>query len=157
MSWCLLRLLALRVNPSINIIKRKNWNNHFHSKEFAVWNSNFYSSLAVPSGKEKKKMSGKLTTQERTQVLDPLLKVGWSMVQDRDAIYKEYLFKNFNEAFGFMSRTALMAEKMDHHPEWFNVYNKVQVTLSSHDVNGLSSRDVKLATFMETVSKTLLQ
>lgn len=56
-----------------------------------------------------------------------------------------------------MSRTALMAEKMDHHPEWFNVYNKVQVTLSSHDVNGLSSRDVKLATFMETVSKTLLQ
>jgi pterin-4a-carbinolamine dehydratase len=59
------------------------------------------------------------------------------------------------QAFGFMTRVALMAEKMDHHPEWFNVYNKVQVTLSSHDVNGLSARDVKLASFMDTVAKSL--
>jgi Pterin-4a-carbinolamine dehydratase len=60
------------------------------------------------------------------------------------------------QAFGFMTRVALLAEKMDHHPEWFNVYNKVQVTLSSHDVNGLSGRDVKLATFMDTAAKDLL-
>ncbi|GFT15908.1 probable pterin-4-alpha-carbinolamine dehydratase [Nephila pilipes] len=71
------------------------------------------------------------------------------MVKDRDAIYKEFLFKNFNEAFGFMSRISMQAEKMDHHPEWFNVYNKVQITLSSHDVSGLSERDVKLASFIE--------
>lgn len=61
----------------------------------------------------------------------------------------------FVQAFGFMSRTALLAEKMDHHPEWFNVYNKVQVTLSSHDVNGLSKRDVKLASFMDTAAITV--
>jgi pterin-4a-carbinolamine dehydratase len=60
------------------------------------------------------------------------------------------------QAFGFMTQVALMAEKMDHHPEWFNVYNKVQVTLSSHDVNGLSARDVKLASFMDTVAKLLI-
>lgn len=60
------------------------------------------------------------------------------------------------QAFGFMSRVALLAEKMDHHPEWFNVYNKVQVTLSSHDVNGLSNRDIKLASFMDTIEKLTL-
>jgi 4a-hydroxytetrahydrobiopterin dehydratase len=63
--------------------------------------------------------------------------------------FQEFKFKDFNAAFGFMTRVALLAEKMDHHPEWFNVYNKVEVTLSSHDVNGLSQRDVKLANFME--------
>ncbi|RZF33882.1 hypothetical protein LSTR_LSTR009906 [Laodelphax striatellus] len=94
-----------------------------------------------------------LTGQEKTDALAPLLANGWTAVNGRDAIYKEYLFKNFNEAFGFMSRSALLAEKMDHHPEWFNVYNKVQVTLSSHDVSGISDRDVKLATFMEKASK----
>ncbi|OXA60180.1 putative pterin-4-alpha-carbinolamine dehydratase [Folsomia candida] len=94
-------------------------------------------------------LSPKLTEEERKEKLGLLLSSGWSMVEGRDAIYKEFLFKNFNEAWGFMSRSALQAEKMDHHPEWFNVYNKVQVTLSSHDVNGLSDRDVKLAKFME--------
>lgn len=77
---------------------------------------------------------------------------GWSMVKDRDAIYKEYLFKNFNEAFGFMTRVALLADKMDHHPEWFNVYNKVQVTLATHDCGGLSERDIKLGKFLEEAS-----
>lgn len=100
----------------------------------------------------RSKMSGKISEEERKTVLKPLLSGGWSMVEGRDAIYKEFLFKNFNQAFGFMSRVALTAEKMDHHPEWFNVYNKVQITLSSHDVNGLSSRDVKLATFIDRKS-----
>lgn len=84
--------------------------------------------------------------------MQPVLASGWTLVKDRDAIYKEYLFKNFNEAFGFMTRVALFADKIDHHPEWFNVYNKVQVTLSTHDCGGLSSRDVKLATFMNEIS-----
>ncbi|XP_055939283.1 probable pterin-4-alpha-carbinolamine dehydratase [Argiope bruennichi] len=91
----------------------------------------------------------KLSDEERLTKVSPLLNSGWSMVENRDAIYKEFLFKNFNEAFGFMSRISMQAEKMDHHPEWFNVYNKVQITLSSHDVSGLSDRDVRLANFIE--------
>lgn len=94
----------------------------------------------------------KLTPEEREQKLAPLLSSGWTVQAKRDAIYKEFAFTNFNEAFGFMTRVALQAEKMDHHPEWFNVYNKVNITLSSHDVNGLSQRDVKLATFMDKVA-----
>merc|ERR1711962_1097441 len=95
----------------------------------------------------KKKMASepkksKLSDDVRPQFLGPLKDAGWTMVKDRDAIYKEFLFKNFNQAFGFMSRVALKAEKMDHHPEWFNVYNKVQITLSTHDVGGLSDKDV---------------
>jgi 4a-hydroxytetrahydrobiopterin dehydratase len=70
----------------------------------------------------------------------------------RDAIYKEFIFKDFNEAFGFMTRVAILADKFDHHPEWFNVYNKVQVTMSTHDVGGLSAKDIKLATFMNDIS-----
>ncbi|XP_074652980.1 putative pterin-4-alpha-carbinolamine dehydratase [Tubulanus polymorphus] len=96
----------------------------------------------------KKKMP-RLSEDERKTQLEPLKTAGWTMVEGRDAIYKEFLFKNFNEAFGFMTRVALLAEKMDHHPEWFNVYNKVQVTLSTHDVDGLSEKDVKVANFME--------
>ena len=71
------------------------------------------------------------------------------MVEGRDAIKKQFLFKDFNEAFGFMTRVALKADKMNHHPEWFNVYNRVEVTLSTHDCQGLSERDIKLATFIE--------
>merc|ERR1711890_48223 len=66
-----------------------------------------------------------LNQQERGESLQPLIQKGWSMVKDRDAIYKEFLFKDFNEAFGFMTRVGIQADKMDHHPEWFNVYNKV--------------------------------
>ncbi|XP_076754506.1 pterin-4a-carbinolamine dehydratase [Xylocopa sonorina] len=101
----------------------------------------------------KKTKMGKLTAEEREKDLKPLLSNGWSVQENRDAIYKEFLFKNFNQAFGFMTRVALQAEKMDHHPEWFNVYNKVNITLSSHDVNGLSKRDVKLASFVDKVAK----
>ncbi|OQR76643.1 hypothetical protein BIW11_07651 [Tropilaelaps mercedesae] len=89
-----------------------------------------------------------LTDSDNTKELAPLLASGWSVAPERDALYREVVFKDFNEAFGFMSRVALFAEKMDHHPEWFNVYNKVQITLYSHDIKGLSKRDVKMATFI---------
>merc|ERR1711936_1204625 len=95
----------------------------------------------------------KLSDDERSTSLAPLKEAGWTMVEGRDAIYKEFLFKDFNQAFGFMTRVGLKADKMDHHPEWFNVYNKVQITLSTHDVGGLSERDVRLATFIEEVAK----
>jgi len=91
----------------------------------------------------------KLDTIERQEKLQPLINKGWSMVKDRDAIYKEFIFKDFNQAWGFMSRIALKADKMDHHPEWFNVYNKVQITLATHDCGGLSAKDVTLASFIE--------
>ncbi|XP_068618951.1 probable pterin-4-alpha-carbinolamine dehydratase [Battus philenor] len=97
----------------------------------------------------RRKMVDKLNSEERDGFLQPLIQTGWKIQSNRDAIEKEFKFKDFNEAFGFMTRVAMLAEKMDHHPEWFNVYNKVQVTLSSHDVNGLSKRDVRMATFMD--------
>ena len=93
----------------------------------------------------------KLSEDERKKQIEPLAEGGWEMVEGRDAIKKQFLFKDFNEAFGFMSRIALKAEQMNHHPEWFNVYNKVDVTLSTHDCGGLSSNDVELANFMNKV------
>ncbi|KAJ2953367.1 hypothetical protein O0L34_g957 [Tuta absoluta] len=107
------------------------------------------SPVATAAVTPKRKMADKLTSEDRTSLLQPLLNAGWKVQSNRDAIEKEFQFKDFNEAFGFMTRVALLAEKMDHHPEWFNVYNKLQVTLSSHDVNGLSKRDIKMATFMD--------
>ncbi|CAH2045238.1 unnamed protein product, partial [Iphiclides podalirius] len=101
----------------------------------------------------KRKMVDTLSAEERDGLLKPLIQDGWKIQSNRDAIEKEFNFKDFNEAFGFMTRVALLAEKMDHHPEWFNVYNKVKVTLSSHDVNGLSKRDVRMATFMDKLVK----
>ncbi|WKX89989.1 hypothetical protein Q1695_009100 [Nippostrongylus brasiliensis] len=92
----------------------------------------------------------KLTEEQRSEVLTPLLGQGWKMVDGRDAVQKTFQFKDFNEAFGFMSRVALKAEKMDHHPEWFNVYNKVDITLSTHDCGGLSQKDITLAKFIES-------
>ena len=77
---------------------------------------------------------------------------GWSAVKGRDAIRKVYEFADFNAAWGFMSRVALKADQMDHHPEWFNVYNKVDVTLATHDASGVTEKDVALATFMDHVA-----
>ncbi|HEY8573619.1 4a-hydroxytetrahydrobiopterin dehydratase [Phenylobacterium sp.] len=75
---------------------------------------------------------------------------GWTNVEGgRDAIARSYRFKDFNAAFGFMTRVALMAEKLDHHPEWFNVYNRVEVTLATHDADGVTELDVTLASFMD--------
>jgi len=90
---------------------------------------------------------------EGTARADALRKLGgWTEVQGRDAIAKTFVFKDFNEAFGFMARVALIAEKMDHHPEWSNVYKTVQVTLSTHDAGGLTDRDVRLAAEMDRVA-----
>ena len=81
-----------------------------------------------------------------------LLANGWSMVEGRDAIHKTFVFANFIEAFGFMSRAALWAEKLNHHPEWSNVYKTVEVTLTTHDTGGLSELDGKLATKMDALA-----
>ena len=85
--------------------------------------------------------------------LDEALKSlnGWEKVEGHSAIFKAYKFKNFVEAFGFMTKVALIAERMDHHPEWFNVYNKVEVTLTTHSTGGVSDLDIKLATAMDAL------
>ena len=77
---------------------------------------------------------------------------GWSEVEDRDAIRKSFHFSNFSEAWGFLSRVALCAEKMDHHPEIFNVYNRVELILSTHDADGLSQKDVRLAEVIDELA-----
>lgn len=92
----------------------------------------------------------KLTGEARKAALGKL--PGWSEVPGRDAIAKTFTFRNFSEAFGFMARTALVAEKLDHHPEWFNVYKTVDVTLSTHDAGGLTERDIKLAEAMDKIA-----
>ena len=90
-----------------------------------------------------------LTDEERTAALAALPE--WSLRADGLAIERTFLFKDFSEAFGVMARAALLAEVQDHHPEWFNVYNRVQVTLTTHDAGGLSQRDVKMATAMDAL------
>ncbi len=92
-------------------------------------------------------MATKLTDTERTEALASL--AGWALVDGRDAMTKTFQFQDFNQAFGFMARVALKAEAMDHHPEWFNVYAKVEVTLSTHDAGGLTALDIALARFMD--------
>jgi 4a-hydroxytetrahydrobiopterin dehydratase len=95
-------------------------------------------------------MSGKLSGEARKTALGRLK--GWSEVKDRDAISKKFVFTDFNAAFGFMTRAALVAEKMDHHPEWFNVYKNVEVTLSTHDAGGVTDKDVTLAEAMDKLA-----
>ena len=91
-------------------------------------------------------MPQKLTAEARKAALAKLK--DWSEVSGRDAITRKFTFKDFRQAFSFMTKVADVANEMDHHPEWFNVYNKVQITLATHDCKGLSDNDVKLATFI---------
>jgi len=95
-------------------------------------------------------MTDKLTGKARSDALASL--TGWAEVQGRDAIHKSFKFADFTAAWGFMARVALAAEKADHHPEWFNVYNRVDITLSTHDAGGLSAKDVALAKVIDSVA-----
>ena len=92
----------------------------------------------------------KLTPAERTAALARL--TGWQTASGRDAITKTYKFKDFSAAFGFMTRVALVAQKMDHHPEWLNVWNRVEVTLATHDAGGLTALDIALAEAMDRLA-----
>lgn len=98
-------------------------------------------------------MIQKLTAERRAAALAAL--GAWREVPGRDAIQRSLTFKDFNTAFAFMTRVALKAERMDHHPEWFNVYNRVDITLSTHDCGGLSERDVTLADYVDVSSRLL--
>src|SRR5262245_59630938 len=95
-------------------------------------------------------MPAKITAENRKAAL--ARPSGWTDVSGRDAITKTFVFADFNAAFGFMTRAALIAEKMDHHPEWFNVYKKVEVTLATHDAGGVTDRDIKLAEAMDKLA-----
>ena len=95
-------------------------------------------------------MADKLSDTERTAALAEL--DGWTEVEGRDAIAKTFTFSDFNEAWGWMSRAALVAEQMNHHPEWFNVYRTVEVTLSTHDAGGLTQLDIDLASAMDRLA-----
>jgi 4a-hydroxytetrahydrobiopterin dehydratase len=94
-------------------------------------------------------MARRLTNEERASALEDLQ--GWTMVLNREAIQKSFRFKDFNAAFGFMTRAALIAEQMNHHPEWFNVWNRVDVVLATHDADGLTELDMKLAKAMDAI------
>jgi len=94
-------------------------------------------------------MTEKLSTETRGPLLEPLFASGWEMVDGRDAIKKTFVFDNFVDAFGWMTRVAIWAEKWNHHPEWDNVYKTVNVVLTTHDVGGLSTLDAKLARKMD--------
>lgn len=95
-------------------------------------------------------MAQKLDQAGRNDALGKLK--GWSQAVGRDAITKKFVFRDFSQAFGFMTRVALVAEKMDHHPEWLNVYRNVEVTLSTHDAGGLTELDIKLAAEMDRLA-----
>lgn len=95
-------------------------------------------------------MTTPLSDAEREQALLDLH--GWHLVEGRDAIHRTFTFKDFSEAFGFMARAALEAEKADHHPEWANVYKTVDVTLSTHDAGGLTAKDIALAKAMNAIA-----
>ena len=98
-------------------------------------------------------MAEKLTGAARAAALAKL--AGWNEVDGRDAITRRFTFKDFNEAFGFMSRVALVAEKRDHHPEWRNVYKTVDVVLSTHDAGGVTAKDIDLAKAMNAIALQL--
>src|SRR4051812_4527200 len=95
-------------------------------------------------------MVERLSTEARKAALKDL--TGWSDVTGRDAIARTFTFKDFNEAFGFMARVALVAEKSDHHPEWRNVYKTVEVVLSTHDADGVTKKDIALAKAMDAIA-----
>ncbi len=97
-------------------------------------------------------MAEKLSGADRDNAIQTMLNAGWAHDPERDALFKDFRFANFVSAWGFMSQVAIRAEKMNHHPEWFNVYNRVEVTLTTHDAGGLTELDVKLAQIMDKIA-----
>ncbi|MEM8570387.1 MAG: 4a-hydroxytetrahydrobiopterin dehydratase [Pseudomonadota bacterium] len=97
-------------------------------------------------------MAERLSDAAREAAVAELATTGWSLMDGREAINKRFEFADFVDAFGFMSRTAIWAEKWDHHPEWFNVYKTVEVTLATHDAGGLTELDLKLARKMDALA-----
>lgn len=95
-------------------------------------------------------MVEKLTEDQKISALTELS--GWTLADEQDAITRKFTFANFNEAWGFMTRIAIEAERMDHHPEWLNVWATVDITLSTHECNGLSMRDIALARFIDKIA-----
>jgi 4a-hydroxytetrahydrobiopterin dehydratase len=95
-------------------------------------------------------MAKRLTPAARESGVQALK--GWTLLGEREAIAKTFVFRDFNQAFGFMARSALVAEKMDHHPEWRNVWNRVEVVLATHDAGGLTQRDLDLAKAMDEIA-----
>jgi 4a-hydroxytetrahydrobiopterin dehydratase len=98
-------------------------------------------------------MAERLSAEARKSALKGLS--GWTEVSGREAIARTFVFKDFNEAFGFMARSALVAEKSDHHPEWRNVYKTVEVVLATHDAGGVTARDIELARAMNAIASQL--
>jgi 4a-hydroxytetrahydrobiopterin dehydratase len=95
-------------------------------------------------------MVTRLTAEERKSKLPAL--PGWEPAVGRDALHKSFKFDDFNAAFGFMTRVAIKAQEMNHHPEWFNVYNRVEITLSTHEADGITQRDIELAQFIDAIA-----
>lgn len=93
-------------------------------------------------------MAQKLDRNDIETQLNAANMAGWALAADKDALTKTFIFKNFSESFAFMARCALLAEKMNHHPEWFNVWNRVEVTLNTHDAGGVTELDLKMAKAM---------
>lgn len=94
----------------------------------------------------------KLAPERRAEALAALAPRGWTEAEGRDALVKEFRFKDFSAAFGWMTRVALLAEKADHHPEWLNVWNRVTVTLTTHDAGGLTALDLEMAEAMDALA-----
>ncbi len=99
-------------------------------------------------------MASRLSAAERSAALKQVPQ--WALAQDGDATSRQFKFSNFNQAFGFMTQVALQAEKLNHHPEWFNVYSTLDVRLTTHDASGLTELDIKLAKFMDKTAKRFL-
>jgi 4a-hydroxytetrahydrobiopterin dehydratase len=104
----------------------------------------------APAKQGERHMANKLDAGEREKLVQRV--PGWTLAQGRDALQRTFKFKDFIEAFGFMARCALVAEKMNHHPEWTNVWNRVDITLTTHDAGGLTERDIKLAEAMDRIA-----
>lgn len=90
-----------------------------------------------------------LSPDQRKELLEPLLNNGWTLVEGRDAVFKKFMFSDFKECFQFMTELADKAEQLNHHPEWFNVYNQLEITWSTHDCQGLSTLDIEMAKFCD--------